>query len=82
MARTFGFWLSGRFSVKKVVPYCLSQFAGALLASGILRVLFPEHQKLGSTLPAAGSWWQSFVYELILTLLLMYVILCVAIGAK
>ena len=39
------------------------------------------HEGLGATLPA-GSVLQSFVLEGVLTFLLMFVILCVAIGAK
>jgi MIP family channel proteins len=80
-AVTFGFWFSGRFYGPKVLPYVLSQTAGAALASGILLLLFPKHSTLGSTLPA-GSEAQSFVLELILTFLLMFVILNVSTGAK
>jgi aquaporin Z len=54
---------------------------GALLASGLLRLLFPDNQKLGATLPA-GSDMQSFVLELVLTFFLMLVILNVSTGAK
>jgi aquaporin Z len=52
-----------------------------VLASGVLRGLFPEHATLGATLPA-GAPLQSFVLEVLLTLILMVVILCVATGAK
>ena len=48
--------------------------AGAFLASGVLRFLFPDHPNLGATLPA-GTAAQSFVLEVILTLLLMFVAL-------
>ncbi len=80
-AVTLGFVAARRFSLFLAVPYILSQCAGALLASLILRGLFPEHSSLGATHPA-GSAWQSFVLEVILTLLLMVVILAVATGAK
>lgn len=80
-AVTTGFWLSKRFPAKQVAPYLLSQCAGALTASGVLRFLFPTHPNLGSTLPA-GSETQSFVLELILTFILMFVILNVSTGAK
>jgi aquaporin NIP len=43
--------------------------------------LFPDHPTLGATLPA-GAAFQSFVFEVILTLLLMFVALSVATGAK
>ncbi len=67
--------------MRGVLPYVLAQFAGALLASGTLRFLFPDHPTLGATLPA-GTAAQSFVLEVILTLILMFVALSVATGAK
>jgi aquaporin Z len=80
-AVTTGFWLSGRFPGNQVFPYVLSQGLGAFTASGTLRFLFPTDASLGSTLPAAADM-QSFVLELILTFLLMFVILNVSTGAK
>jgi aquaporin Z len=80
-AVTLGFWLAGRFAGRAVLPYIISQCAGALLASVLLRLLFPEHPTLGATMPA-GSVMQSFALELILTCLLMFVILTVSVGAK
>lgn len=80
-AVTLGFWLSGRFAARELPPYIVSQVAGALAASMLLRLLFPTHVNLGSTLPA-GSDMQSFVLELVLTFLLMFVILNVSTGAK
>ena len=80
-AVTVAFWLAGRFSAAQILPYILSQSAGALSASIVLNLLFPTHQTLGATLPA-GSPAQSFVLELILTFLLMFVILNVSTGAK
>ncbi len=80
-AVTLAFLAARRFPPRSVFPFLLSQCAGALLASGMLRLLFPEHTGLGATRPA-GSPWQSFVLEFILTLLLMVVILCVSTGAK
>lgn len=80
-AVTCGFWLSGRFPARMVLPYVASQCLGAIAASGILRLLFPAHATLGGTMPA-GSEMQSFVLELILTFLLMFVIINVSTGAK
>jgi aquaporin Z len=80
-AVTCGFWLSGRFKAAMVLPYIVSQCLGAFAASGLLRFLFPAHPNLGTTLPA-GSEAQSFVLELVLTFLLMFVILNVSTGAK
>jgi aquaporin Z len=72
---------AGRFAVRDGVPYIASQAVGAILASLLHRALFPAHPALGATLPA-GTAWQSFVFELVLTLILMFVILRVSTGAK
>jgi aquaporin NIP len=80
-AVTIGFWAARRFEGRKVGPYILAQTAGALLASGALRLLFPSAKTLGATFPA-GPAMQSFVLELILTFILMLVILNVSTGAK
>jgi len=80
-AVTSAFWLSGRFPGRSVLPYVVSQCLGAVVASGVMRLLFPAHIMLGATLPA-GSDTQSFILELILTFLLMFVILSVSTGAK
>jgi aquaporin Z len=80
-AVTTGFFLARRFPGRDVLPYVLSQSAGALTASAILRLLFGNVASLGATRPA-GSDLQSFVLESILTAVLMFVILCVAAGSK
>jgi MIP family channel proteins len=80
-AVTLGLWAAGRCERSLVLPFIASQCAGALLASGTLRVLFPESGTLGATLPA-GSVLQSLVFEFILTLILMVVILSVASGGS
>jgi aquaporin Z len=81
-AVTLGFAAARRFPLRWVVPYILSQCAGALLASLFLRLLFPRHDGLGETRPIPGLPWQSFALEVFLTLLLMVVVLAVSIGAK
>ena len=80
-AVTFGFWAAGRFPSRRILPYVVSQCTGALLASTILHFLFPQHKTLGATIPS-GSIAQSFGLEVILSLLLMFVILNVSVGAK
>jgi aquaporin NIP len=80
-AVTFGFWISGRFSGRLLLPYILSQCLGAFLASAVLRFLFSQHSTLGATLPA-GSISQAFVLEVILAFFLMFVIINVSVGAK
>lgn len=79
-AVSLGFFAARRFQLREVIPYIVSQCAGAFAASGILRFLFPRDATLGATLPA-GSATQSFVLELILTAILMFVILGVSTGA-
>jgi aquaporin Z len=80
-AVTLGFWLSRRLHGRQVFPYVASQCAGALLASGLLYLLFPQNATLGATQPA-GPAMQSFVLETVLTLILMFVILSVSTGSK
>lgn len=80
-AVSIGFWIARRFSSTELIGYVLSQCAGAILASAALAAIFPGQQNLGATLPAGGAA-QSFVLELILTLILMFVILSVASGSK
>ena len=79
-AVSLGFFAAGRFPLQELVPYVLSQCAGAFAASGMLHLLFPQNATLGTTQPA-GSVTQSFVLELILTAILMFVILSVSTGA-
>ena len=80
-AVTLGFAVAGRFPWKAVPAYIGVQITGALVASGVLRLLFPSNEKLGATLPA-GSAMQSFVLEFILTAILMLTILRISTGAK
>jgi aquaporin NIP len=80
-AVTLGFYAARRFEGRLVVPYVVSQCAGALVASLVLRLMFPTHPSLGATLPV-GDPLRSFVLELLLTLLLMFVILSVSTGSK
>lgn len=80
-AVTIAFTLAKKFEVKQVVPYIISQLLGALSASLMLKYLFPTNEFLGSTMPS-GTASQSFIFELILTFLLMLVIMNVATGSK
>jgi len=80
-AVSIAFAVAGRFKVKLLPGYIVSQLAGALLASFTLKFLFPASRFLGATFPA-GSEVQSFVLELLLTFILMLVIMNVAHGSK
>jgi aquaporin NIP len=79
-AVSLGFLAARGFPLDQAVPYMAVQCCGALAASGVLRLLFPQNEMLGTTNPA-GSAIQSFVLELILTAILMFVILSVSTGA-
>lgn len=80
-AVSIAFTLAGRLPLRSLGVYLVSEIVGALLASLALRLLFPTDELLGTTLPA-GSAWQSFVLELLLTFFLMLVIMGVATGSK
>lgn len=80
-AVTLGFWAAGRFPLADVIPYVAAQILGALAASTTLLFLYGDVARLGGTWPV-GSVGQSFVLEIILTFILMFVIITVATGAK
>lgn len=80
-AVTIAFAFAGLFKPKEIAPYIISQVAGAFLATGILKLLFPDNLNLGATLPS-GTQLQSFVLEIILTFILMLVILFTSQGSK
>lgn len=80
-AVTIGFYFARRMQAGLVLPYIGSQCLGAILASLLLHVLFPSHRTLGATIPS-GPPMQSFVLEIVLTCILMFVILAVSSGAK
>jgi MIP family channel proteins len=73
-AVTCGLCVAGLFPAGQVIPYVVSQCAGAIAASSLLRLLFPQHATLGGTLPA-GSETQAFCFEVLLTAILMFTIL-------
>jgi aquaporin NIP len=80
-AVSVAFAIAGRFPFKQLLPYIISQCSGAVLASLVLKYLFPANQFLGATIPR-GSDLQSFILEFILTFFLMFVIINVASGSK
>ena len=80
-AVSIAFAIARRFPFKQLLPYIISQCGGAILASLILKYLFPANQFLGGTIPH-GSDLQSFILEFILTFFLMLVIINVASGSK
>lgn len=65
----------GKLTTKKEALFYISaQIFGAILASGLLKLMFPENVTLGATIPS-GELLQSFILELVLTFFLMLTIL-------
>jgi aquaporin Z len=75
-AVTVGLWAARRVPGRQVLPFVAAQLAGAFAASGLLFAMYPEHATLGATLPH-GPAWHSFVLEVWLTAVLVFVILAV-----
>ena len=73
-AVSIGLWVAGKFDARHLTGYILAQCAGAVMASLVLHGVFPDHRTLGMTLPAAGQT-SAFLFEIILTWMLMLVIL-------
>lgn len=73
-AVTMALAVQKKFSRKHVAPYLVAQVCGAVVASLVLRFLFPDAITLGETLPK-GSELQSFVLEFLLTFFLMTTII-------
>ena len=76
-AVTFAFALTRHFAWPRVFAYWGAQFVGALSAALLLRASLGNIAHVGATLPS-GSQAQSFLWELIMTAFLMFVILAVA----
>jgi aquaporin Z len=76
-AVTLGFFAARRLPGREVAPYVAAQVAGALAASGLLRLLFPTHATLGASLPLAGAL-PAFGIEFVFTALLVFVVLGVS----
>lgn len=76
-AVTIAFAVARHFPWREVVFYVVAQIFGAVLGALALRLLFGDVALLGATVPA-GSEWQSFWLEVLLTASLMFVIVSVA----
>src|SRR5204862_4833133 len=71
------FALSRHFSWPRALGYWSAQLLGALAAAAILRGSLGNIAHVGATLPS-GSQGQSFLWELVMSFFLMFVILAVA----
>ena len=76
-AVTFAFAITRHFPWSKAVWYWAAQLLGALLAAGLLRASLGNIAHVGATLPS-GSQAQSFLWEVVMSAFLMFVILAVA----
>ena len=73
-AVTIALFVAKRLDRRLVLPYIISQFSGAIIAAAVLRLLFPEHVTLGSTLPTIPLS-SAFAMEILLSFFLMFVVL-------
>jgi MIP family channel proteins len=80
-AVSFAFALSRHFPWPRTFAYWGAQLAGALLAAATLRGSLGDIAQVGATLPS-GSQSQSFLWELVLSFFLMFVIMAVATDAR
>jgi MIP family channel proteins len=76
-AVTFAFALTRHFSWPRAIAYWAAQFLGALCAAALLRASLGDIANVGATLPS-GSQGQAFLWELVMSAFLMFVILAVA----
>ena len=76
-AVSFAFALSRHFPWPRAFAYWVAQLVGALAAAAILRGSLGNIAHVGATLPC-GSQGQSFLWELVLSFFLMFVIMAVA----
>jgi MIP family channel proteins len=76
-AVTFAFALSRHFPWSRAAGYWGAQVGGALVAAALVRGSLGNHAHDGATLPS-GSQGQAFLWELVLTFFLMFVIMAVA----
>lgn len=76
-AVTFAFALTRHFPWNRAAGYWLAQAAGAMAAAALLRAALGDVANVGATLPS-GSERQAFLFELVMSAFLMFVILAVA----
>ena len=80
-AVSFAFGLTRHFPWPRVGAYWAAQLAGALAAALLLRASLGDIADVGATLPS-GTDRQSFLWEVVLTFFLMFVIMSVATDAR
>lgn len=77
-AVTLAFTLTRHFSGREAMAYIVAQISGAILGALLLLAVWPDQPAdLGATVPSVGAG-SAFVYEIVLTAFLMFVIMAVA----
>jgi aquaporin NIP len=76
-AVTFAFALTRHFPWPRAVAYWAAQLTGAVAAAALLRGSLGNIAHVGATLPS-GSQGQSFLWEVVMSAFLMFVIMAVA----
>jgi MIP family channel proteins len=77
-AVTLAFTLTRHFPAREALAYGGAQFAGAICGALLLLAAWPDQPaQLGATVPTVGAG-TAFLYELVLTAFLMFVIVAVA----
>ncbi len=66
---------AGKLSAKRLPGYLIAQFSGAILASVVVRKIFPEATSIGETVPGSPGLLGCLGLELFLTMMLVGVIL-------
>ena len=80
-AVTLAFTYAKKFPLIEVPKYITAQCIGAIAGAAMIWVLFPENEYLGTTLPQIDIW-RTFIFEALLTFILMLVIINVSTGSK
>jgi aquaporin NIP len=80
-AVTIAFSYAKKFPWKEVPKYILAQCLGAICASLLVFMFWPESETLGATIPTIAVW-KAFILEFLLTFFLMLVIINVSTGSK
>ena len=76
-AVTFAFSLTRHFPWTRALVYWAAQLTGAVAAAAVLRGSLGNVAHVGATLPS-GSQGQSFLWEVVLSAILMFVVMAVA----
>lgn len=80
-AITIAFAVDNKMPWKEVPSYVIFQILGALSASFILFILFPDNEFYGATIPSIDPW-RAFIMEVFLTFFLMLTVVLVSTGTK